>query len=151
MSWTDDKVKLMATLLKEGWSCGQIAKKLDTSRNAVIGKMHRLGTSLTTFVGGASGLERPERHYHKNGGAKPTRKAWRPTSQTIAETAVITVPEPPPAIPHVGPIPLMELRHDTCRWPVNNGHPEYLFCGVRCDPGPYCDKHARKAYTPMKR
>lgn len=51
MSWTDEKVTLLRELWGKGLSASEIAKKLgDTTRNAVIGKAHRLGLSIKSTV-----------------------------------------------------------------------------------------------------
>lgn len=151
-TWTEDKVKLLATLFSEGWSRGQIAAKLGVTRNAICGKLDRLGASLSSFVTGASGLERPPRRYEPQRVGRPAkqdRQAWRPTARPVAETAVALAAEAPRA-PPTSPIVLMDLRHNTCRWPVNDGLPQFMFCGAHCDPGPYCIEHACRAYNPTK-
>ena len=44
MAWTDDRVEILTKLWGEGLSASQIARELgDVTRNAVIGKVHRLG------------------------------------------------------------------------------------------------------------
>jgi GcrA cell cycle regulator len=152
-TWTEDKIKLLATLFTEGWSRGQIAAKLEVSRNAICGKIDRLGVDLAKFVTSTSGLDRPPRTYKPQRVGRPTkqdRQAWRPPVSHPAAGVAVAAEEPPPASPLAGAIVLMHLRHNTCRWPVNDGRPEYLFCGAHCDPGPYCAEHARRAYNPTK-
>ena len=52
MSWTDERVELLKKMWAEGQSASQIAKELGSvTRNAVIGKVHRLG--LSNRVGGS--------------------------------------------------------------------------------------------------
>jgi len=56
MSWTDERVELLKKMWAEGQSASQIAKELGgVTRNAVIGKVHRLGLSNRTGPGGAPG------------------------------------------------------------------------------------------------
>jgi GcrA cell cycle regulator len=147
--WTDDKVKLLATLFTEGWSRGQIATKLGVTKNAICGKIDRLGVNLQNFVTGSSGLERPPRTYEPQRVGRPEkqdRQAWRPSARPIAETAVADEDPSPPPIPPTGPIVLMDLRYDSCRWPINDGNP-FLFCGKpRRENSPYCEEHRRKAH-----
>ena len=59
MSWTDERVETLKKMWAEGQSASQIAKELGgVTRNAVIGKVHRLG--LSNRVGGGSGREDSE-------------------------------------------------------------------------------------------
>jgi GcrA cell cycle regulator len=59
MSWTDERVETLKRMWSEGQSASQIAKELGgVTRNAVIGKVHRLG--LSNRVGGAGGKEDEE-------------------------------------------------------------------------------------------
>jgi GcrA cell cycle regulator len=55
MSWTDDRVEILKKMWGEGQSASQIAKELGgVTRNAVIGKVHRLGLSNRTTAGAAA-------------------------------------------------------------------------------------------------
>lgn len=55
MSWTDDRVEILKKMWGEGQSASQIAKELGgVTRNAVIGKVHRLGLSNRTTTGAAA-------------------------------------------------------------------------------------------------
>ncbi|WP_299028527.1 GcrA family cell cycle regulator [uncultured Sulfitobacter sp.] len=79
MSWTDDRVEILKKMWGEGQSASQIAKELGgVTRNAVIGKVHRLGLSNRTTAGAAAKAE-PK--------AKPAPKA---------KAAPKPVPEPEP-------------------------------------------------------
>ncbi len=79
MSWTDERVEALKTMWGEGKSASQIAKELGgVTRNAVIGKVHRLGLSNR----GAAAAEAAEE-------ARP------------AEAVAPTPPEPPAAEPEV--------------------------------------------------
>ena len=78
MSWTDERVETLKSMWTEGKSASQIAKELGgVTRNAVIGKVHRLGLSNR-----AGGPDRPE-------------DDMTPTEQTIEEPAVEPVAEAP--------------------------------------------------------
>lgn len=58
MSWTDERVELLKTMWAEGKSASQIAKELGSvTRNAVIGKVHRLGLSSRTTDAGSKAAE----------------------------------------------------------------------------------------------
>ncbi len=88
MSWTDERVELLKKMWGEGQSASQIAKELGgVTRNAVIGKVHRLGLSNRAASGSAT---KPEAKA-KPPAAKPEAKA-RPAPKTEAAR-----PEPAPA------------------------------------------------------
>ncbi len=132
MSWTEERVELLTKLWAEGLSASQIARTLGgVTRNAVIGKVHRLGLS---------------------GRASPAR-AERP------RTVVRRKPAPKPVIVEPEIIEeevlddgewatVMTLTDRMCKWPI--GHPgteEFHFCGRKAAAGmPYCAAHNRMAY-----
>ena len=59
MSWTDERVETLKKMWADGQSASQIAKELGgVTRNAVIGKVHRLG--LSNRAGGPAGADLPE-------------------------------------------------------------------------------------------
>ncbi len=61
MSWTDERVEILKKMWGEGQSASQIAKELgDVTRNAVIGKVHRLGLSNRNGGGGSAPAEKPK-------------------------------------------------------------------------------------------
>ncbi|WP_342640779.1 GcrA family cell cycle regulator [Rhodoligotrophos ferricapiens] len=159
--WTDERVDLLKRLWTEGLSASQIASKLgEVTRNAVIGKVHRLGLS---------GRGTPSRTQH----ARPrTKTRQAPTSGKITQFPTLgatalqvqpeAVPEAPPA-PQPQPIRqvysssnegvnILQLSDKTCRWPVGEpGTDSFHFCGCAPKSGlPYCDKHARIAYQPLQ-
>lgn len=92
MSWTDERVELLKKMWTDGQSASQIAKELGgVTRNAVIGKVHRLGLSNRNGGGGSGGQSaeaKPEP-------AAETPKAATPTKPTPApEPAAAAAPEP---------------------------------------------------------
>jgi GcrA cell cycle regulator len=155
ITWTDERVELLKKLWTDGLSASQIATELgNVTRNAVIGKVHRLGLS-----------GRPK---DKAAAAQRPRKAVRSPSAPVAippqsRSNVILAPIPrPPAEPVVRldddmtlpvseRVTIMELRESMCRWPM--GDPtkaEFRFCGAGSINGlPYCEHHARVAYQPV--
>ncbi|PJE32203.1 GcrA cell cycle regulator [Pseudooceanicola marinus] len=89
MSWTDERVELLKKMWAEGQSASQIAKELGgVTRNAVIGKVHRLGLSNRSGGGGASAQAAPA--------AKPEAKA-KPAPKREAAPAPEPKPEPEPS------------------------------------------------------
>ena len=158
MSWTDERIDRLKKLWSEGLSASQIAAELGgVTRNAVIGKVHRL--HLSGRVKTTTATTQRSR--------KTVRAAARPAARvttTIARgnLAVAMTLEPDavlayrPAEEVVVPISrrisIMELREGTCRWPLGDPlQPEFVFCGGDCDIGkPYCTAHAKIAFQPSQ-
>lgn len=160
MSWTDERVERLKALWLEGLSASQIAAELGgVTRNAVIGKVHRLGLS-----GRAKPQVQPARTP-----AAPRPKAQQATRPsvprpsrpiTIGNVALKAIDAPeirPVSVPAAeeGPvvferIGILALNDSTCKWPIGDpGRPDFAFCGRRSDSGiPYCAHHARIAYQP---
>ena len=152
--WTDDRVEMLAKLWGEGLSASQIAAALGggVTRNAVIGKVHRLGLSGRAKSGGQA-QQRP---------AKP--RAALPAASDVPRLPVRDAeagirPAPPPdarwedeavAIPESQRVSILELRDSMCRWPLGDpSKPDFAFCGGRAVVGhPYCTHHCRIAYQP---
>ncbi|MBI3675154.1 MAG: GcrA cell cycle regulator [Proteobacteria bacterium] len=138
MGWTDDRVEQLKSLWTEGLSASQIARALGgVTRNAVIGKVHRLGLA---------------------GRATPTRSD-RPRLPSAPKVSMRTyAPEPP--VVEEDPVTLEDGSHATvltindrmCRWPIGDpAENEFHFCGRKPKNGsPYCEAHARKAYQPQQ-
>ncbi|NRA87410.1 MAG: GcrA cell cycle regulator [Rhizobiales bacterium] len=165
MAWTDDRVELLKKLWNDGLSASQIANQMGgVTRNAVIGKVHRLGLSgrVTSTRGRAASKT------GKTAASKQRSQRREPKMPNIGgNTAFKTAPETK-AMPiieeKVVPLTLVEtvignnisifdLTEYTCRWP--EGDPstnDFHFCGSRNDgSGPYCEKHAEVAYQPTLR
>lgn len=161
MSWSNERVELLKKLWGEGLSASQIAAELsEMSRNAVIGKIHRLGLSGRAKTPQAE--RQPKADTMKNRATTPraAAKVHRPTAaatepvDAMAEEALLAVKEeipPPKATNLVGLKGLMELTESTCRWVTGDvSHDSFYFCGDRTKPGvPYCAHHARIAYQPV--
>jgi GcrA cell cycle regulator len=153
MSWTDERVETLKKLWADGLSASQIATELGSvTRNAVIGKVHRLGLS-----GRAKSPSSAAPRQRKPRGASHMLRVSR--SSTRGNTALAhsyefdTEPEPEP-IDNVIPLgqrrSLLELTEDTCRWPIGDpGTADFFFCGgAAITSMPYCAYHSRVAYQP---
>lgn len=150
--WTDERIELLKKLWFDGLSASQVAAELgDVTRNAVIGKVHRLGLERTkgwkaTHPGRRGPRSRPSGARVSRGGG-----VFVNVSQRMAMMPIIE-PEPVPEIDDSG-IPvaqrrtLQELNAGTCRWPVGDPRSaEFFFCGaepVACSP--YCGAHTWRA------
>lgn len=155
MSWTDERVSTLKKLWLDGLSASQIAKQLGgVTRNAVIGKVHRLGLS------GRAAPSQP---------ARPAFKAprpARPAAQAMPSAPRRVTPIEAPSLPvAAAPAPLPAFRHEEpgsatvltlgahmCKWPIGDPSSEgFTFCGRRSSEGaPYCIEHARVAYQPQQ-
>src|SRR5579884_3935164 len=143
MGWTDERVELLKKLWQDGLSASQIAKQLGgVTRNAVIGKVHRLGLS------GRAAPSKPARTVFK--APRPARPVVPSAPRRIAE------PHPAPAPMRVideapGMATVLTLGAHMCKWPI--GDPaldNFTFCGRRTDEGPYCHEHSQVAYQPAQ-
>lgn len=152
---------------REGLSMSQISKTLVASgfafsRNAVIGKLHRTGrtrnpTSAKVMQDMNDGSALRKRMAEK-AAAKPAKvastppRAAAPPPMPPAPPAAAVAPEPtPPLRLQHPPIGILALTSRTCRWPVNDGAPEWLFCGAPApedESQPYCPCHAGMARSP---
>ncbi|MEJ6392422.1 GcrA family cell cycle regulator [Gymnodinialimonas sp. 2305UL16-5] len=98
MSWTDERVELLKKMWGEGQSASQIAKELGgVTRNAVIGKVHRLGLSNRSGGGGTSAPSKPA-STAKETPAAPAAESPKPAPEKPAEPApAAAAPVPRPA------------------------------------------------------
>ena len=170
MAWTEDRVATLTKLWADGLSASQIAKQLGgVTRNAVIGKVHRLGLS---------GRAKPTKP--KTAAAAPRRAASKPAATRAAKPAAspkpaaveskaktaksseasraqLTVPTEAPT--EAKPLKdgsyatILTLTEHMCKWPI--GDPtaeEFRFCGRKTEPEePYCTPHSMVAYQPSRR
>jgi GcrA cell cycle regulator len=158
MAWTDERVELLKKLWSEGLSASQIAGRIGAvTRNAVIGKVHRLGLS------GRATTTRMKTHRPRPriaNGQTAKRVVPKSRFQQIGNPALRALYQPE-AEPYVQPveelvIPLAErktiqtLMECHCRWPIGDLQAaDFHFCGKGKVPGlPYCEFHARRAFQP---
>ena len=94
MSWTDERVETLKKMWSDGQSASQIAKELGgVTRNAVIGKVHRLGLSNRATPGAAAPAKpAPEKKAAKPAPAPQAAQAPKPTK---IKPAADDAPEPP--------------------------------------------------------
>jgi len=153
MGWTDDRVEQLKKLWEAGLSASQIAAELgNITRNAVIGKVHRLGLS-----GRAKSPSSAAPRQRKPRPAQHMMRISRPIARgntALAHAFDVEAEADPVAYDNVVPmsqrLSLLELTEATCHWPVGDpGSSEFFFCGGKSLHGlPYCAHHSRVAYQP---
>lgn len=149
--WTDHRIEMATKLWGEGLSASQIAGEIGggLSRNAVIGKVNRLG------------LSRREARPRKSS-PRPPRTA-KPRATSRAQRIVASVENNFPGLPEQFTAPsindaeipmeqrrtLLELNPSTCKWPVGDPQSaDFYFCGGESIASkPYCPHHNRVAYV----
>jgi GcrA cell cycle regulator len=142
-TWTTERVELLKQHFEAGLSCRDIAAQIGVSRNAVIGKLTRLGlTRGPTFEQQLQARERAP---------KSVPRAQYRMLQVVYENG-----QPPPAvdapITSERPCSLLELSPEHCRWPISTPEESFSFCGNTPLKGmPYCSGHTRLAYKPGSR
>ena len=159
MSWTDERVEVLKQLWAEGHSASQIAKQLGgVTRNAVIGKVHRLGLSGRATpsrpVKRPPRLARPKPRVMPDGTVTmPTPAVTIPIEQArpVERTAMIA-PLPPLKLADGDAATILTLRDSMCKWPIGDpADPKFAFCGRKSDCGPYCSEHAKVAFQPARK
>ena len=157
MAWTVERVELLKKLWAEGLSASQIAGRLGgVTRNAVIGKVHRLGLAGRA-TSSRSSAPRPRRTHVPRANRAPSlmfgtrgNTALKPQYEAKQDA------EPAPLVELVIPLneraSIMTLKESMCRWPIGDpAEPEFHFCGrKKCGTLPYCEHHARMAYQPVQ-
>ncbi|KQT54415.1 GcrA cell cycle regulator [Aureimonas sp. Leaf454] len=179
MGWTDERVELLSKLWSEGLSASQIATQLGgVTRNAVIGKVHRLKLEgrARPAAGAVLGADESintviveEAEEVVEVAAVPVslrlvagQPAARLSPRIEGATALRAEPEgelvvgvtermPGEVVPISRNLTLVQLSDRTCKWPL--GDPlsaDFRFCGNQSnDASPYCVYHARLAFQPV--
>lgn len=156
MGWNDERVEQLKKLWSEGLSASQIASRLGgVTRNAVIGKVHRLGLS------GRATTSRMKSHRPRpraNGPAGNKRMVSKGRFPAAPNSPLQAIYQAEPFMPSAEEldIPLAErksiqtLMECHCRWPIGDPQlADFHFCGKQKVPGlPYCEFHARRAFQP---
>lgn len=160
MSWTDERIVALRKLWAEGHSASQIAKQLGgVTRNAVIGKVHRLGLSGRATpsrpVKRPPRLARPKPNFPAERSviaapeAEPAQEAVRPA---IVQRPAVPATLPPALTADGAPATILTLRDSMCKWPIGDpADPKFAFCGRKSECGPYCAEHATLAFQPARK
>ena len=163
MEWAEETIVRLRALWDEGHSTAEIGRRLGVSKNAVVGKAHRLDLPA-----------RPSPIRRDGNGGAPRRSAPRrvagPTLPPLSSTGpMLSAASGPTIVPRVAtlapkpvqvapparvapPAPRPYGRVVTCCWPIGEpGTRSFRFCDVSSEPGkPYCADHARLAYVKVR-
>lgn len=164
MEWTDETIARLRELWAEGHSTAEIGRRMGISKNAVVGKAHRLNLTARPSPIRREGEEPLPR-------TSVPRRVTGPTLPPFVAAAPVVeppLPAPSPAVvvpraevpraevqrPHVvRPVPaLRPLRTQTCCWPLGDpGTRSFRFCDADATTGkPYCADHAAVAYVRVR-
>jgi GcrA cell cycle regulator len=164
MEWAEETIIRLRELWSEGHSTAEIGRRLGVSKNAVVGKAHRLDLSARPS---------PIRREGTGGSSQraPVRRLAGPTLPPLACTGIGGTPaQPSPrAVPAAvsaaprsvaapppreapSPPPRPYGRVITCCWPIGEpGTRSFRFCDAESVPGkPYCAEHAQLAYVKVR-
>lgn len=180
MNWTDERVELLKKLWSDGLSASQIAAELGgVTRNAVIGKVHRLKLSgrgkttkaaprakkvaVETVTPAPAAAARPSRTTSSPASAPSVTAAAMASARAASAAAskmefvedAASEVENTSASDNVVPISrhlnLLQLSETTCKWPIGDPLSEdFYFCGADSgEASPYCSFHAKIAFQPV--
>ncbi len=149
MDWSAEAIERLRALWAEGHSTAEIGRRMGVSKNAVVGKAHRLNLPA-----------RPSPIRRDAVAEKPQVAAPRPVrTAPIAprNTLPIGAPPPPAPAPMTAPSPPTTVVRSfprlgaarSCCWPIGEpGTPDFRFCSGDAMSGkPYCSQHAAVAYV----
>lgn len=162
MSWTEQQIQMLKDMWGHGFSASDIAGRLGggLTRNAVIGKAHRLklsaglasqrgsgaGLRVSTAVSGISDMKSSRKRVM----LRPLPVLPTPTSVPTAKPLQREAFRSPidSTKPRSEGIAVTKAGDRHCRWPVGDPRsPDFRFCGCSVHEGlPYCTDHARVAY-----
>lgn len=144
MGWTDESVEQLRKMWSEGLTANEIAKKLGVTKNAIVGKVHRL--CLTA---------RPSPIKSKGNivGSSEQEQSEVSVTETVEEEFINQKSEAPKAAMPKSckghNIKLVDLDSHSCRWPIGDPRDDdFCFCGKKVRSGQtYCDEHSVVAYV----
>ncbi len=138
-TWTAERIEQLRHCIVSGLTCSQIAAEIGVTRNAVIGKIHRLGLAPARPAGGAARSCPPRAHRPR----QLLRLIGAEAPSIVADDAAEPIP-----IESTQPCSLLEIAHGKCHWPLGDPHDAgFAFCGNDAVDGfSYCVGHARMAY-----
>jgi GcrA cell cycle regulator len=162
MDWTEDVIVRLRALWAEGHSTAEIGRRLGVSKNAVVGKAHRLELPArpSPIRRDGAGPARARAPRRISGPTLPpltcTRAVLPEAGPAMAQAAGVAVAVQRPALVNVvaraQPQARPYARIVSCCWPIGEpGSRGFRFCDAESLPGkPYCSDHAAVAYVRIK-
>jgi GcrA cell cycle regulator len=174
MVWDDETIRLLRDLWTQGHSTAEIGRRLNVSKNAIVGKAHRLDLEARPspirrdVVKPAA--DRPAAYPRMGGPTLPPLASANvsallspspPTNVQPLRAPVVLGPRPMSPAPSAQPAPRpampaapVQTRRSapSCCWPIGEpGTKTFRFCDDTSVPGkPYCDEHAKLAYVRIR-
>ena len=143
MDWTPEKIKELRRLWAKGLSSGDIGRLLGVSKNAIVGKVHRLELESrpSPILGGKEEIPDPP----KKTVSKKATKSAKKTAPSKKATEKKTIEEEKEGTQ------LVDLTPNSCRWPMGDPkNADFVFCGKKVVPGKiYCAEHCAVAYSTL--
>jgi GcrA cell cycle regulator len=142
--WTPERIAQLKTCFAAGMTCSEIGAAIGVSRNAVIGKIHRLGLSGERPAGvRARANNCPPRARHPRRSTQRSLLRLAFAREPLGEEVTLDT-----QIASLHPCSLIDIADRQCRWPIGDpASTHFLFCGNDAIKGfTYCLGHARMAY-----
>lgn len=141
--WTPERIKVLMGLWEEGLPTSEIGRRLGVTKNAVVGKVHRLGLKKRQ-----SPIRQSSATSAQSKKAKPATPQLSQADDSVARPAVAKTRMPTGDV-----VRLEELTSSMCSWPEGEpGTEEFHFCG---EPSiadkPYCAEHCARAYVKVSK
>lgn len=163
-TWTDKKIEKLIALWEKGVPTAEIGKRLDFSKNAIVGKVHRLGLSNRNSPIKTSSVKTekvkkvsPKSEVKDVQSSKKTKVVEHKKTQEKAEVKEKTqIKNESQKTQNLKPkkevfegVSLNELTSDRCCWPIDDVNSDnFHFCGRKVFKNkPYCLEHCAMAYT----
>lgn len=155
MSWTNERVALLKKLWGEGKTAAEIAKELGgVTRNAVIGKAHRLKLSNRASPIKPIAAKKPANSQPEKASVPlaKSEKPAAPKSRSVSGKEFSGRSADEISLNGVG-VSMADLKEKMCRWPIGDPREEgFHFCGLNSVSGlPYCPEHGKIAYQAVSR
>ena len=165
MEWNDESIARLRALWAEGHSTAEIGRRMSVSKNAVVGKAHRLNlparpSPIRRDGNGAARVATPRRvtgptlpplWVAQDLPPSPAPEAVPAVEvrEVVAEPVAVAVVHRPAPVRAVTPRP---ARTVTCCWPIGEpGTKSFRFCDAEATSGkPYCSEHASLAYVKVR-